>query len=266
MSLPLIIEPDALQETSQKESSLLIVDLCQPNSYQAGHIPGAVYVHPMELMLGQAPAPGLLPPKERLDALFTRIGLSPDTHVVVYDDEGGGWAGRMIWTLDVIGHKHYSYLNGGIHAWRGAGLPLSSEPMEAIPNTNNVSIDNCFFVTKDELLLRLDGNTTIWDARSAAEHNGEKVISARGGHIPGAKNCDWTWLMDRERELRIREDAQEYLASLGIDGSKPIVTHCQSHHRSGFTYLVGKSLGFEIQAYPGSWSEWGNDSNTPIEN
>lgn len=265
MSLPLILEPEALLSATEQHSNLLIVDLCSPNSYEAGHVPNAVYVHPSELMLGQPPAPGKLPPKERLDALFSHLGLTPDTHVVVYDDEGGGWAGRMIWTLDVIGHKHYSYLNGGIHAWRAAGLQLSIDSPETQSKDISVTIGSTPMVTKEELLQRLDGNTLVWDARSAAEHSGERVVSARGGHIPGAINCDWTWLMDRERELRIRTDAKDYLASLGIDGSKPIVTHCQSHHRSGFTYLVGKSLGFNIQAYPGSWSEWGNDPNTPIE-
>ena len=68
-----------------------------------------------------------------------------------------------------------------------------------------------------------------------------------------------------QRGLRIRQDAREYLADLGINESQKIVTHCQSHHRSGFTYLVGKTLGFDIRGYHGSWSEWGNHPDTPTE-
>ncbi|TMO73445.1 thiosulfate sulfurtransferase, partial [Pseudoalteromonas sp. S3776] len=104
-----------------------------------------------------------------------------------------------------------------------------------------------------------------WDARSAGEYRGEKVFSQRAGHIPGAVNLEWTLAMDHERNLRIRSDIADILEQLGITRDKNVITHCQSHHRSGFTYLVGKSLGFSIRAYDGSWSEWGNLPDTPIE-
>ena len=71
--------------------------------------------------------------------------------------------------------------------------------------------------------------------------------------------------MDRDNALRIREDIAEQLHSKGITADKRIITHCQTHHRSGLTYLVGKSLGYQIKAYDGSWSEWGNDPGTPVE-
>ena len=74
--------------------------------------------------------------------------------------------------------------------------------------------------------------------------------------------------MDKNRALRLRdlESIRTELSNLGITSDKEIVTHCQTHHRSGFTYLLGKALGFpKIKAYPGSWSEWGNDPNAPIE-
>ena len=107
---------------------------------------------------------------------------------------------------------------------------------------------------------------SIWDARSIEEYTGEKVMAEKGGHIPGAIHCEWTSLMDRERNMRIRQDALEYLTSVGISPDKPTITHCQSHHRSGFTYLVARLLGFSnIRAYDGSWWEWGNRSDTPVE-
>ena len=102
--------------------------------------------------------------------------------------------------------------------------------------------------------------------RGADEYRGEKVLTARGGHIPGAINFEWTAGMDPERQLRIREDLAAELEGLGITRDKEIITHCQTHHRSGFTYLAAKALGYpRVKAYAGSWGEWGNHPDTPIE-
>lgn len=107
----------------------------------------------------------------------------------------------------------------------------------------------------------------IWDARSAAEYDGEKLLAAKGGHIPDAVNFEWTAGMDSEHGLRIRSDIADCLEKLGITKDKEVITHCQSHHRSGFTYLVAKALGYpRVKAYAGSWSEWGNHPNTVVEN
>lgn len=263
--LPLIVEPEELAAQLERED-LLVVDLGSEQNYAAGHIPGAVHLPFRALMAGTHPAPGKLPDREQLTRVFRALGLRPEHCVVACDDEGGGWAGRFLWTLEVIGHKNYSYLNGGMHAWRGAGLPLSSEPVQPTPSEINIDIDTASLVEAEEIKRHLsDEDFLVWDARSPEEYRGERVQAMKSGHIPGAVNCEWTQLMDPQRNLRIRTDAREFLAKLGIDDSHKIVTHCQSHHRSGFTWLVGKSLGFDIRAYPGSWSEWGNLPETPVE-
>lgn len=263
--LPLIIEPDQLHGIIAQRN-LLIVDLCSEQSYREGHIAGAVSVLPAETIAGIAPAVGKLPTLEQLQKLFNRIGLSPETHVVVYDDEGGGWAGRMIWLLDVIGHSSYSYLNGGLLAWKAFGGELQTELPTPISSEAVIKLHDQYSASREEILAQLEApNLVVWDARSPAEFRGEKVFAKKGGHIPGAINCEWTQLMDGNRQLRIRTDAREFLASQGLDASKRIVTHCQTHHRSGFTYLVGKMLGFNIRAYDGSWGEWGNHPDTPVE-
>ena len=269
-TLPLIMSPETFNE-SPTHDNILLVAVMQQSVFNVHHIPGSVLVEPAELMCGVKPAVGKLPTKDKLDALFSRIGLSSDKHVIVYDDEGGGWAGRLIWTLDIIGHENYSYLDGGLSAWLKMGFPLSNvNSNEASPEPTNFSatLREELLVSKDAMLASIDdAESIVWDARAVEEFNGTKITALRNGHIPGAVNLNWLDLQDRENDLRLRPlpEIERQLNELGINKDKKIITHCQTHHRSGLTYLVGKVLGYNIKAYDGSWSEWGNDLEVPIE-
>lgn len=264
---PLLLEPEDLQPLLGDEN-LLIIDQSKLDTYLNAHIPGALHLDFKDLQLGQKPTPGALPSLTQLSLVFSDLGLSQDKHVIVYDDEGGGWAGRLIWVLDMIGHSRYSYLNGGIHAWLQAGLTTEQGQQEALKSDYPITqLEHNFELTKEQILARLQRDDfAIWDARSEKEYTGEKAISNRGGHIPGAVNYEWTKGMDTERGLRIKDltEFDALLNSLGLTQEKEIATHCQTHHRSGFTYLVGKILGRNMKAYAGSWAEWGNDPTTPI--
>ncbi|QCF26628.1 sulfurtransferase [Hydrocarboniclastica marina] len=268
-ALPLLIEPEML-EAHLHDPGLLLVDLCHPERYAVAHLPGAVHVQPQETQRGRPPAPGALPDRASLQALVDRIGLQPEHHVVVYDDEGGGWAGRFVWLLDAIGHRHYSLLNGGWIAWSDEGRPLTAEKPER-KNGNAYPLELSAQPTADlnAVLSALDDpDVVIWDARSPAEYRGERQAAAKSGHIPGARNLEWTQTMDPARSFRLRDEAElrQQLAAAGIDLNKHIITHCQSHHRSGLTYAIAKHLGAaRVQAYAGSWAEWGNHPNTPVE-
>ena len=169
--------------------------------------------------------------------------------------------------LDCIGHTRYSYINGGLKAWIEDGLPLESAPQLATPTTPTITPNNDHTITLAQLMADLHNpDRVIWDARSPQEYRGEKVVASKGGHIPGAVNFEWTAGMDPERGLRMRSDMAEQLLKLGITPDKEIVTHCQTHHRSGFTYLAAKLLGYpRVKAYAGSWSEWGNHPDTAVE-
>ena len=261
-----LLTPEAFEALPPEQT--LLVDVGAAERYAQAHIPGAVLVTPGELVDGRPPASGRLPELARLNALFSRLGLRPDLKVVAYDDEGGGWAGRLLWTLEVVGHQNWAYLDGGIHAWQASGRPLESKSNEASPATVSVEIHPDPIADAEAIMEGLSNrheDLLVWDARSAAEYRGERQASARSGHIPGAVNLDWLELMDRERELRLRTDLAEFLAARGITPDKQIVTHCQTHHRSGLTWLAARLLGFpKLKAYPGSWSEWGNRSDTPI--
>jgi len=266
LNLPLLVESDELEPLLGQEK-ILILDVSPRDNYLAGHIPGAIHVIPGSLVCGIKPATGKLPSIEQLTDLFSRLGLTAEHHVVAYDDEGGGWAGRLIWTLDVLGHKKYSYLNGGIHAWRNEGHPMESLVNEGQPVVYQVNINQQPIAEVDDILASLDQQQVmVWDTRSRDEYEGKKVLALRGGHIPGAVNLDWLELMDNTRNLRLKnlDELQATLNSLGLTKDKPVITHCQTHHRSGLSYLVGKLLSYDIRGYHGSWSEWGNREDTPI--
>lgn len=265
-NLPLVIEPGDLKARLDAPE-LILVDLTSEARYAAGHIPGAHFVDPKRTQLGTAPAPGLLPPQPQLEGLFGELGHNPDAVYVVYDDEGGGWAGRFIWMLDVIGHTRYHYLDGGLLAWEAAQLPLSTERPAPAGGPVALTLRDEPTATREYITQRLGADDlVIWDARGPLEYSGEKVVAAKGGHIPGAVNFEWTAGMDKARQLRIRQDMPQILQQLGITPDKEVITHCQTHHRSGFTYLVAKALGYpRIKGYAGSWGEWGNHPDTPVE-
>ena len=259
------MEPEQLAE-QLSDSRLMILDISTSATYQQVHIPGAIHIAPAELTCGIPPATGKLPTLESLNALFSRIGYEQDRKIMVYDDEGGGWAGRLIWTLDLLGHKSLSYLNGGLHAWLAAGLPLQKTKIKPQATATHLQIEVPEVqATAEDIMEELGGNVVIWDARSPGEFDGSKQFAKRAGHIPGAINFEWTEGMDSNRNYRLKNDLATTLNALGLGQSKNIITHCQTHHRSGFTYLVARILGYKaIRAYDGSWSEWGNRSDTPI--
>jgi len=277
-----VIEPNELQQRLQQsqqqntQEHYLPVFVGSAESFAQAHIPSAVLIQPAQLVCGIPPAVGKIADQDDLRHLFTSLGIQKNTTIIAYDDEGGGWAGRLIWTLDVINHSKYLFANGGIQAWLTSGLPIeqgypSHTPIENNPDiAYDFEIDSQQIVQLDDIMTGLAGNSIqVWDARSAAEHSGAKAVAARGGRIPGAKNIDWLELMDKSNHLRLLP--LEHIANLAesrglsLDNQQLTITHCQSHHRSGLSYIVGKMLGLNIKAYDGSWSEWGNLPDTPVE-
>ena len=263
----ILVEPKQLAACLENKE-ILIVAVCAREVFDKGHIPGSILIEPAKLIKGQKPAIGKLPNVEKLEALFSSIGLSKDRRLIVYDDEGGGWAGRLIWTLDVLGHSSYALLNGGIIAWRNEGFPLSTETLVPQASKFHAKLRREVIADLNDVWNSIsDSRTKVWDARAPEEYYGTKITALKNGHVPGAVNLDWVHMMDVKNNLKIHDlnRIKAQLAQLGITQQVSVITHCQTHHRSGLTYFVGKLLGLNIKAYDGSWSEWGNHPKTPVE-
>ena len=267
--LPYLIEPVQLHQRLGA-ANLLIVDMSNPDDFTDEHLPGAVNLPYNSIVQAVPPAGGLLPDESHLSAVLSAIGLRPDHHVVAYDAEHGGRAARLLWTLDVLGHTGLSMLNGGLNAWDSDGFELVSGSANVNPSDYQARYVNlAAHADKDYILGRLgQKDFALLDARSHAEFEGRDLRAERGGHIPGARNLDWTDCIDVRNDLRFKPDSelQALLDARGLQRDQEIVVYCQTHHRSSHSYWVLKHLGYpHIRGYAGSWSEWGNDPYTPIE-
>jgi len=267
--LPLIIECDELAEHLE-DDKVIVIDLCKKETWLQAHIPGAVHIEYPQIIHVEKPVMGLLPDPAEFAATLAAVGVNQDTHIVAYDDEGGGKASRLLWTLEAYGFRNYSLLNGGLIAWSNEGWPLSKDV--PTPTKGNLQFEGSLTgaVSKRDIVLTSldDDSVQLLDARSAAEFSGEKKFAARGGHIPGAINYDWMDIMDPTRNGRLRshEELLDTLAARGFSPDKTVICYCHTHHRSALSFIMLKSLGYEhISGYPGSWSDWGNATDTPIE-
>ena len=244
---------------------LRIVDLSRASVYEQLHIPHALHLQPKLLVRQEETAMGLLPDAEGLEALIHYLNISPDHHVVAYDDEGGAWAGRLLWNLHCLGFENTSLLNGGIHAWLGAGLPTSSDQETFTPVDHLVPVNlerkAEFQIDYNELKQLIESRKIqVWDCRTEDEYTGLRLAARRGGHIPGARHFEWSTALNRQNHLKLHPlpRTQQRLEQLGFDLDQPVVVYCQSHHRSGLAYILGRLFGWNIRAYDGAWSEWGN--------
>lgn len=256
----------------------MLVDVSSADVYARAHLAGARWVDYARLNLGSAPAPGTIPALAQLATVLDQLGLNSDKnapHVVAYDGDGGGRSARFLWTLDLLNYPHWSWLDGGLTAWLNAGGDIQSTATGAPApetgadaNRSSWEINEAVRADRDYILSTLDQNdVTVVDCRSAAEYRGADVRAARGGHIPGAIHSDWmdTISLENGPALRDATTLRKQFLDCGVSPDSEIILYCQTHHRSSHAYVVLKALGYQsLRGYDGSWSDWGNASDTPV--
>ncbi|MDH4275453.1 MAG: sulfurtransferase [Gammaproteobacteria bacterium] len=267
MEFPLVVDAHTL-EAQLDHPQLRIIDLTSPANYQESHLPGAIYLDYAAIVQHRPPIMGLLPDLAHLERLFGQLGIGPETHVVAYDNEGGGKAARLLWTLEATGHTQFSLLNGGLHTWFAEQRRLEQQVPKITPLRYRAQWRTDVIADRTFIQKNLQNSVVAFvDTRTPDEYHGSQVRAARGGHIPGAVNIEWTEAMNRAKHLQLKPaiDLKRLYTSQGITPDKDIVLYCHSHHRSAFSYIVLKSLGYtHLRGYPGSWSDWGNQSDTLI--
>lgn len=239
-------------------------------SYAQGHIPGALHVNPGERLTNPEDSTrGQILSQDALSELFSELGITHDNTVVVYDTSRNLWASRSYWALNYYQHDDVRVYDGGKDRWVREGQELSTEVPEVTPSEYVANeADPEIRTTTEYVLENLDNEDVVMcDTRNPEEYTGTDVRAERGGHVPGAINLDWVYSVDDNGMFKSAEELHELYTAAGFTPDKQIITYCQTGVRGAHTWFVLRELlGFpDVRNYDGSWEEYGNREDTPIE-
>jgi len=243
-------------------------------AYDQGHVPGSLGWNWTTELCDTVIRD--IVPKDKLESLLGRSGITPQTTIVLYGDNNNWFAAWAFWQLKVYGHQDVRIMNGGRKKWLAEGREL--ETTKATPPTTtykakdaDVSI-RAFLPEVQDAYKRAD--TVLVDVRSPQEFTGE-ILSPpglpetcqRGGHIPGAKSIPWGKACNEDGTFKSTEDLGALYGGQGVTPDKNVIAYCRIGERSSHTWFVLRYLlGFQnVKNYDGSWTEWGNLVGAPVE-
>jgi thiosulfate/3-mercaptopyruvate sulfurtransferase len=240
--------------------------------YLESHIPGAIYAH-LDQDLSAVPVPGQtgrhpLPAPEVFASTLARWGIDERVQVVVYDDQGGMFAGRLWWMLRWMGHDAVAVLDGQWQAWTESGMPTADGEEARVPRRFTSNVRHHWVANADEVLARLnEPGFALVDARGADRYRGEnETIDPKGGHIPGAVSAPFAGNLDDAGRFQPAEQLHtRYSALFGDSPAEETVFYCGSGVSAAHDLLAVVHAGFPMpRLYVGSWSDWIVDPNRPI--
>ena len=257
------------------DDSIRIVEVDEnPALYAEAHIPGAIGFDWKADLQDQVKRDFLAP--EAFGALFGSRGISGDHTIVLYGDRNNWFAAYTYWYLRYYGHTKVKLVNGPREKWIAEGRPTTTElPGHPAASFTAQTGDDSIRAKRDEVFAALDGQVKLVDVRSPQEFSGELIAmpgyeqegAQRGGHIPGAASVPWAQAVREDGTFKSADELSALYGSKGVTNGAEVIAYCRIGERSAHTWfvlheLLGKQ---QVKNYDGSWTEWGNLVDVPIE-
>jgi thiosulfate/3-mercaptopyruvate sulfurtransferase len=272
---PVLVSTDWLAE-HQVDEDLVVAEVDEtPDLYDEGHIPRAVKLHWRDDL--QDPVERDLVDKETFERLLGERGVGNSTTVVLYGDKNNWFAAYAYWYLKIYGHEDVRILDGGRQKWIEESREFTTDEPAPEPQTYRArERDESLRAYRDEVREWIgESGRALVDVRSPGEYSGDLISppgyeqegAQRGGHIPTAVSIPWASAVGDDGTFKAPDELRELYGGNGVTPDKEVTAYCRIGERSAHTWFVLRELlGYErVRNYDGSWTEWGNLVDVPIE-